>query len=326
MQLELLRQGDWPGIATMAAGLGTLQVVLEEGAREDWFDSPLISVLALVAAGALALFVWLELRSPRPLLNLRLLGRRNFAAGVIAIALVGIASFGSVLVMPAYLARVQGYDAQRIGEVLAWAALPQLALIPLLPRLMRLCDGRWLVVMGFALFAASSFLLVGLDAGVAGDQLLLPNVTRGVGQALAMTPLMALTTAGLARDDAGSASSLVSVIRNMGGAVGIAGLQTFLAGRTLFHFDVIAEQVSLFDEVTRLRLDALARGFAGQGTVDPAAAWQKAVQALAAMMQGQAYVMAVGDAFWLLGAAIAGALLAALLLRKPAAGAAAVAE
>lgn len=317
MQLGLLRQGDWPGIVSMAVGLGSLQVVLEEGAREDWFDSPFIAALSAVAVAALALFVRTELRSPRPLLDLRLLARRNFGAGVTAMLLVGAVSYGSMFVLPAYLARVQGYDARQIGEVLAWSALPQLVLIPLMPSLMRLVDGRWLVVLGFGLMASSSFMLVGLDAGVAAEQLLLPNVVRAVGQAMAMTPLTVLATGGLGKADAGSASALLNVTRNMGGAVGIAGLQTFLAERERFHVDVIGESVSLFDERTRLFLDGLARRLVEQGVVDPAVAWHKAVGIVAGMVREQAYVMAVGDAFWLLGAALVLALLAALLLKKP---------
>jgi DHA2 family multidrug resistance protein len=319
MQLGLLRQGDWPGIFSMVVGLGTLQVVLEEGAREDWFDSPIITGLSAVAIAALALFVRTELRSPRPLLDLRLLVRRNFGAGVTAMVLVGAVSYGSMFVLPAYLARVQGYDARQIGEVLAWSALPQLALIPLVPRLMRLVDARWLVMLGFGLVAASSFMLVGVDAGVAADQLLLPNGVRAVGQALAMTPLTMLATGGLDKADAGSASALLSVMRNMGGAVGIAGLQTFLVERERFHVDVISQSVSLFDEETRAYLAGLTRRLVEQGVVDPALAWNKAVAMVAGMVREQAYVMAVGDAFWLLGAALVLALLAALLLRKPAA-------
>ncbi|MBY0319544.1 MAG: multidrug efflux MFS transporter [Reyranella sp.] len=318
MRLDLLRQGDWLGIVSMAIGLGALQVVLEEGGREDWFDSPFITGLAAVAVAALALFVRTELRSSRPLLNLRLLARRNFGAGVTAMMLVGAVSYGSTFVLPAYLARVQGYDAQQIGEALAWSALPQLMLIPLMPRLMRLVDARVLMVLGFALVASSSFMLVGLDAGVAADQLLLPNVVRAVGQALAMTPLTVLATGGLDKADAGSASALLNVMRNMGGAVGIAGLQTFLVERERFHVDVIGQSVSMFDEETRLYLGGLARRLVEQGVVDPSVAWHKAVGIVAGMVREQAFVMAVGDAFWLLGSALVLALTAALLLKKPA--------
>ena len=321
MQLGLLRQGDWPGIVAIAIGLVALQLVLEEGAREDWFASPFIAGLSAIAFVALALFVCIELRSPRPLLELRLLARRNFGAGVIAMLLLGAISCASGFVLPVYLARIQGYGPEQIGEVLAWTGLPQLVLIPLIPPLMRIIDSRWLVGLGIGLSALSAFLLTGLDAGVAADQLLLPNVLRAIGQALAMTPLTTLATAGLAKSDAGSASALLNVTRNMGGAMSIAGLQTFLVERERFHFDVVGQSVSLFDERTRLYLDGLARYFIEQGVVDPGVAWHKALAVVAGKVGEQAYVMAVGDVYWLLCAGLLLVLLTVLLLRKPAAAA-----
>ncbi len=133
MKLSLLREGDWPGVITMAIGLSALQTVLEEGNKDDWFGSPFIVRLSIVAAIALALFLWIELTSKKPLLNLRLLFRRNFGFGILANFLLGIALYGSVFILPVYLSRIQGYNAEQIGMVLAWTGLPQLVLIPLVP-------------------------------------------------------------------------------------------------------------------------------------------------------------------------------------------------
>ncbi|TPN67932.1 DHA2 family efflux MFS transporter permease subunit, partial [Mesorhizobium sp. B1-1-5] len=131
MQLSLLRQGDWAGFITMAIGLGTLQTVLEEGNKDDWCGSPFIVRLSLIALVSLSLFLWIELRSERPLLNLRLFARWNFGFSILASFLLGIALYGAVFILPVYLARIQGYNAQQIGMVLAWTGLPQLVLIPL---------------------------------------------------------------------------------------------------------------------------------------------------------------------------------------------------
>jgi MFS transporter, DHA2 family, multidrug resistance protein len=143
MQLGLLRQGDWAGIATMAIGLGALQTVLEEGNKDDWFGSPFIVRLSVIAAVALVLFIYIELRTARPLLNLRLLLRRNFGFGMLANFLLGVALYGSVYILPVYLSRIQGYNAEQIGMVLAWTGLPQLVLIPLVPRLMKRSIRGW---------------------------------------------------------------------------------------------------------------------------------------------------------------------------------------
>src|SRR6201985_1348553 len=109
MKLHLLREGDWPGIITMAIGLASLQTVLEEGNKDDWFGSPFIVRLSLVSAGALGLFLWIELTTERPLLNLRLLMRRNFGLGSVANVILGMALYGSVFLLPSYLSQMQVY-------------------------------------------------------------------------------------------------------------------------------------------------------------------------------------------------------------------------
>jgi len=120
MNLSLLAKGDWPGIITMAIGLAALQTVLEEGNKDDWFGSPFIVRLSVIAAVSLTLFLIIELRAAHPLLNLRLLMRRNFGFGIVANFLLGIALYGSVFILPIYLTRIQGYNSEQIGMVLAW--------------------------------------------------------------------------------------------------------------------------------------------------------------------------------------------------------------
>jgi DHA2 family multidrug resistance protein len=317
MRLSLLRQGDWAGIATMAIGLGALQTVLEEGNKDDWFGSPFIVRLAIVAAIALSLFLWIELTNPRPLLNLRLLLGRNFGFGVIANFLLGMALYGSVFILPVYLARIQGYNAEQIGMVLAWTGLPQLLLIPLVPRLMKRVDPRVVIGVGFALFAASNFMNTALTRDYAADQLLWPNVVRAVGQALVFAPLSAIATAGIRPENAGSASALFNMTRNLGGAVGIAVLQTFLTKREQFHSNVLTQSVSLFEEATRERLEQLTQYFLAHGVADRAEAWHQALVAVGRIVRRQAYIMAFSDTFYLLGAGLVVALVAALLLKKP---------
>src|ERR1700688_173091 len=170
MKLSLLRQGDWPGVVTMAIGLSALQTVLEEGNKDDWFGSPFIVRLSVISAVALTLFLWIELTAERPLLNLRLLFRRHFRFGILANFLLGVALYGSVYVLPFYLSRIQGYNAEQIGMVLAWTGLPQLILIPLMPRLMKRFDPRLVIGVGFALFAASNFMNIYMTTDYGSDQ------------------------------------------------------------------------------------------------------------------------------------------------------------
>jgi DHA2 family multidrug resistance protein len=317
MQLSLLRKGDWPGIITMAVGLAALQTVLEEGNKDDWFGSPFIVRLSVVAFISLSLFLVIELKTKQPLLNLRLLMRRNFGFSILANFLLGISLYGSVFILPLYLARVQGYNSEQIGFVLAWTGLPQLLLIPLVPRLVNWVDARLVIGFGFALFAASNFMNIDMTLNTAADQLFWPNIVRAVGQALAFTPLSSVATAGIELENAGSASALFNMMRNLGGAIGIAALQTFQTKREQFHSNILTSAVSLFDDATREAIGKLTTYFMKSGISDPGAAHMKAIIAIGHRVRLQANIMAFGDMFFLLGCSLLVALLATILLKKP---------
>lgn len=323
MQLALLREGDWTGVALLAIGLGALETVLEEGNKDDWLGSPFILRLSLVAAVALPLFVWREFAAAKPLLNLRLLRRRNFGFGTLANFMLGAALYGSSFILPLYLSQVQGYNAEQIGEVLMWYGMPQLLLIPLVPRLLKLLDARLLVGFGLALFAASNFMNVELSGDIAGDQLFWANIVRAIGQAVILTPLAALATAGIEAENAGSASGLFNMTRNLGGAIGIAALQTFLTKREQFHSNIITAAVSPFAEATRTRLAELSRYFMTHGLTDPGQARHEAAIAIGRIVHRQASVMGYGDTFYLLGAMLVVAILATLCLKRARSAAAA---
>jgi DHA2 family multidrug resistance protein len=322
MQLGLLRQGDWAGILAMAIGLGALQTVLEEGNRDDWFGSDFIVRLSIIAAVALAAFLWIELTVKHPVINLRLLARRNFGFGTAANFMLGAALYGSSFVLPLYLSQIQGYNAEQIGEVLAWTGIPQLVMIPLVPRLMRLVDTRVLIGLGFALFAASNFMNIHMTADYAGEQLFWANIVRAIGQALVMTPLSAVASAGIEAENAGSASGLFNMTRNLGGAIGIAVLQTLITKREQFHSNILMSSVSNFSEATRQRIADLTHYFLTHGIADAAVAQHEAIVAIGRTVRHQAFVMSYGDVFFLLGAGLILSLLATLALRKGAGSAA----
>lgn len=317
MKLSLLRDGDWAGIITMAIGLSALQTVLEDGNKDDWLGSPFIVKLSVIAAVALTAFLIIELTVKKPLLNLRLLVRRNFGFGMLANFLLGIALYGSVFILPQYLARIQGYNSEQIGMVLAWTGLPQLLLIPLVPRLMQKFDARIIIGVGFVLFAGSNFMNIFMTSDYAADQLLWPNVVRAIGQALVMAPLSAVATAGIEAENAGSASGLFNMMRNLGGAVGIALLQTVLTKREQYHSNVLMQSVSVFEQATRTRLEQLTQYFVNHGVIDRADASHRAYVAIGHIVQKQAYIFAFSDTFYLLGIALIVALIAVFFLKKP---------
>src|SRR5262249_25898974 len=161
--------------------------------------------------------------------------------------------------------------------VLAWTGIPQLLMIPLVPRLMKLVDMRVLIGTGFALFAASNFMNIYMSFDYAGDQLFWANVVRAFGQALVLTPLSAVASAGIEAENAGSASGLFNMTRNLGGAIGIAVLQTLITKREQFHSNILVQQVSLFSEATRQRISDLKDYFLSHGVSDPPAAQHQAI-------------------------------------------------
>jgi DHA2 family multidrug resistance protein len=196
--------------------------------------------------------------------------------------------------------------------------LPQLLLIPLVPSLMRRFDARLLVAVGLGLFAASCFLNADINHDYSGPQFLLPNLVRAVGQAVVLTPLAVLATGGIERENAGSASAMFNMMRNLGGSIGIAALQTLLTRREQFHSAVITPHVSLFNEATRQRLDMLQQHFLSSGNADPDAAWHDAVVAIGRGIRAQAYFLAYGDTFFLMGATLLLAIVATVLMRQTA--------
>ncbi len=316
VQLGLLREGDWFGIATMAIGLASLQAVLEEGNKNDWFGSPFIVRLAAIAAVSLSLFIVNELVVEKPLLRLRLLTQWNFGVGTIAAVFLGFALFGSVYLLPAYLGQVQHYNAEQIGNVLAWTGLPQLLLIPLVPKLMQRFDARYIAVIGLLLFATSSFMNIEMSLDYSGDQFFAPNIVRAVGQALTLAPLSALSLGSVAPQDAAAASGISNMMRNLGGAIGTAVLATIVTKREQFHSNIIGQSVTLGREEVRGRIAQFTDYFMAHGVLDPNAAREQAIVALGNLVKRQALVMGFSDTFAVVGVALVLAALAVLLTRR----------
>jgi MFS transporter, DHA2 family, multidrug resistance protein len=316
MQLALLREGDWFGIATMAVGLATLQSVLEEGNKDDWFGSPFIVKLAVISAISLSLFIYNELTVEKPLLRLKLLTQWNFGVGTIAAVFLGFALFGSVYLLPAYLGQVQRYNAEQIGNVLAWTGLPQLILIPLVPKLMQRFDARYIAVTGLLLFATSSFMNIQMSLDYSGDQFFLPNIVRAIGQALTLAPLSALSLGSVAPQDAAAASGISNMMRNLGGAIGTAVLATIVTKREQFHSNIIGQSVDLGREEVRNRIAQMTDYFLAHGVSDPAGARHQAIIALGNTVKRQALVLGFSDTFAVIGVVLILAAIAIILTRK----------
>jgi DHA2 family multidrug resistance protein len=266
--------------------------------------------------------VAVELRRKEPLLQLRLLGRRNFGLGTFGNFLLGFALYGAAYLLPQYLANSQGLDSEQVGAVVAWTGLPQLVVIPFVPRLMRRIDSRILVGGGLIVFAVSCFMNVYLNNNYSAPQLFLPDIVRALGQALILTPLASIAMIGIVKSEAGSASALFNMLRNLGGAIGTAVLETFFTRREQFHSFVIGGHVSGLQFATQSRLTQLQQYFMVRGVSDPAFAMQEAIVAIGNSVRAQATLMGYADCFGLLGAILVLAALTVAMLKKGGAAAA----
>ncbi|MBV9747336.1 MAG: DHA2 family efflux MFS transporter permease subunit [Acetobacteraceae bacterium] len=312
-QLRRLLKGDWWGILFMAAGLGCLEYVLEEGQRKDWFGDDSIRTCAWIAGVSLILFLVVELTRREPFLDLRLLRVRSLGTACAINFCSGLALYGTVYLMPLYLTRVQGYDALQIGEVQMWMGLPQLLILPLQPIVMRRFDSRLVVGFGLSLFAASCLMNAFLTPDTAIDQLKWSQLVRALGQPFIISPLSQMATVGIPLRQAGQASALFNMMRNLGGSVGIAALGTVVDRREHFHFSMLAERMSANLPRLAERLHALA-GVLGSP--------ERSVAAMANSVRGQAYVMAYADGFAIVGATLLASLLIVPFLVRARAGAA----
>jgi MFS transporter, DHA2 family, multidrug resistance protein len=303
MQLKLLKQGDWIGIATMAIGLASLEFFLEEGNRKDWLSSEEIKRAAIAAIIFLPIFIVIQFTKRNPLLNLRLLGRHNFLIAIITTTGLGLGLYGSTFILPLYLAKIQGYNAMQIGQTIAWAGIPQLFLIPFVPKLMQRFDLRLLVAIGFSLFGISCFMNTTMSHDTGVNELIPAQVMRAMGQPLIITPLSSFATSGIEPKQIGSASAIYNMARNLGGSLGIALLGTLQSIRERFHSERLGEAISLANPITSDRLNQLTQLFLSR-TSDPMQAENQAYALLDSLVRREANVIAYNDCFYFMGCAL----------------------
>ena len=304
LQLGLLRHGDWLGIVSMAIGLGSLTAFLEEGNRKDWFASTAMVLLAVLAAVFLTVCLVTELIRRDPFLNLRLFKNRDFALGCLINVVFGVGLYGVAFVLPLYLSQVQGYSAMQIGETIMWLGVPQLFILPLVPALMKRFDARALVTIGIALFASSCCMNSVMTHLTATDQLRFSQLVRALGSPLIFVPLTAVATGHIDASQAGSASALFNMLRNLGGSVSIASLATLLTRREQVHSVHLGESITWFNPAAQQRLDQLAAGFVSSGC-DAVTASQRALGVVQQIVRREAFVMAYNDAFLFIGVTVA---------------------
>ena len=314
---SLLRQFDYIGLALLAVSLGSLEYVLEEGYRWNWLDDPTIRNFAWLAVITGILFVWRSLAYASPIVDLRALKSRTFAVACFFIFITGFGLFGGVYVLPLFLARVAGYDARQIGEAVFVAGLSQVLIAPLVAKLSQKMDPRKMLTAGFFLFGVGLWLNTSVTSQWQGGEFFWPQILRGFALLMCIVPATNMALGALPPAQLKMASALFNTMRNLGGAIGIACINTWINDRTNKHWHDLADHLTTADPRAQSWLANVANHIAASGA-DPAQVTRRALAILAEKVRAEAVTMAFADAFYLMAMLFFGALIFVPLLRRPA--------
>jgi len=310
----LLRRIDGPGILLVALFLGTLEYILEEGPGEDWLDSATIRTLVPICAAAGIALVWRELTTAHPVVNLRAFRDRNFTLGCLFSFVVGVGLYGSVYVMPLFLATVRGHDALAIGTIMAVTGAFQFLSGPLAGAAERRLDLRLMLAIGLVLFGAGLWLNVGLTHQSDFRELFWPQAVRGIAIMFCFLPMTQIALGRLPREEVGNASGLYNLMRNLGGAIGLAAIDTLLDRRIDLHVDRLHERLDPARLPVAEKLEAFA-AYLSTFTADPDRPQRMALALADGLARREALVMAFDDVFFVLSAVFFAALLLLPLVR-----------
>ena len=313
---SLLKKADYPGIVLMAVGLGSLQYVLEEGARWNWMDDPTIRVFTIVASVAGILFVVRSLTYENPVVDLRALTNRNFLFGSILSFMTGVGIFATIFLTPLFLGYVRGYSAWQIGLAVASTGAASLIGVPVYIMLARKFDTRWLMMFGLACFALSMWSFSGITHDWSGNELFWPQFLRGFPQVFAVAPAVTLGLGSLPPERLKYASGLFNMMRNLGGAIGIAVCSTILNDRTNLHFLRLAEHLNATNASMQGLLNQASTKFTAVTGGDFVHGQAMALKQLWLLTWREAEVQTFADAFLAIGVCLAIAALLVPMMKK----------
>jgi len=312
---KLLVRIDYWGLMLLTVGLGCLQVVLDKGEREDWFNSNLIVILATISAIALVTFVFVELQAKHPVVDLRVFADRTFTMGNTIMFIVFFALFGSIVMLPLYLQKLMGYTALWAGLVLGPGGIASMLIMPVAGGFMKKgAEARKLLAIGVAITAFSIWLMSGFNLQADFYSIALPRVIMGLGLGLFFVPLAAATYVNIPKEKMGNATGVFNLLRNLGGSFGVAFSTTVLAQRTQYHQSVLVEHVTPFSR----ELQYWAHKASAILPISPLSFTRPSapLAALYREVMRHAAMLAYNDVFWIMAVLCALVLPATLLMRK----------
>jgi DHA2 family multidrug resistance protein len=312
---SLLEHFDWWGLFAMAGFLGTLEYVLEEGPRHDWLDEDAIFYAAIVSALSAVAFFWRAFTAKTPIVDLSAFRDRNFAVGSMFSFVLGIGLYGLTYLYPVYLAQVRGYDALMIGETLFVSGLAMFAVAPVVGQLAAKYDPRYLLIFGFLLFALGTWQVHFLTKDWDFWELFWPQVFRGVGMMAAIVPITNVALGTLPQDRVKNASGLFNLMRNLGGAIGLAALATQLNDRMDLHLSRLHDAANWSRGPATEMLATLTARFHDFGSNAPAMALKQMMM----ITRREALVMSFSDVFLMLTVLFAVLAVLGIAMKRPAA-------
>ena len=311
--LSLLENFDWTGLASMAVFLGAAEYVLEEGPQKNWFDENVIVVCALASTVGGLVFFWRAFTAKQPIVDLSVFTNRNLAMGSIFSFVMGVGLYGLTYIYPVYLAAVRGYSSLQIGETMFVSGLCMFAAAPIVGRLMGKVDPRVLIGLGFTGFAIGTWQASKITADWDFWELLVPQVLRGFSLMTAMVPINNVALGTVPPHKLKNASGLFNLTRNLGGAVGLAMINTVMNGRWDLHLQRLHESVAWGHEKAEDTLANLTNAYASMGS-DAATS---ATKQLARLVRRQALVLSLADVFVALTALFLLLVLVTPLMQRP---------
>jgi len=307
---------DYWGIGLLAEGIGALQVALDRGQEYDWLASRLVSALFVIAGAALLAMFYRELVVHHPVIDLRVFRERTYATGVFLITMLGVVLYGNLILLPIMLQTVMGYPAYQAGLTMAPRGLGTLISMPLVGLLIGRLDARKIMAAGFLIGGFSLFWLSWLNTDAGFWDLFWPQFVQGASFGMLFVPLTTVTMDPIPNQSMGNATSLFNLMRNIGGSVGIALIQTFVVRQRQVHTTILAEHITPYSPATQLMLARLKVAFMAAGS-DAVTASERALAALWGMVQREAAILSFLDSFHVLGVVFLVIVPLAFLMRRP---------
>ena len=291
-----LAKGDYLGIVLLALSLGTLEYVLEDGARWNWFNDATIRECAAISLVSTLIFIWRSLTYAHPVVDLRALGNRNFSIGCIVSLVTGVGVFSTIYLTPLFLEYVRTMPAWQTGMAMISTGVASLVGVPFYIALVRRVDLRWLLAAGLASFGMATWMFSFITHDWGGTQLMLPQVFRGFPQIFAVAPCVTLGLGSLPPERLKYASGLFNMMRNLGGAIGIAVSSAILNDKTNHHFLYIASRLTAANGPMQETIDTMSLRLA-PALGSPQAGHAAALHEIFTSAYREASTMAFADAF-----------------------------